>query len=177
MIAIQLTNASSVRGFETALDTVSGRASIEIVGTGRHRRDAAAVARLAARVRAVSPVIEGEMALVHRAGGPLPAAAQRSGQGAGRRHPARPHAARLRGGAPDARERAGAERAAARRRRAHASQPFLELLDQPAERRHHREAGPPPRLRARRRDPADDRRPRRTPMSSARCWKTRARRG
>ncbi len=34
VVAIQLTNASSLRGFETALNTVSGRASLEIVGTG-----------------------------------------------------------------------------------------------------------------------------------------------
>ena len=34
VIAIQLTNASSVRGFETALDTVSGRASVEITAPG-----------------------------------------------------------------------------------------------------------------------------------------------
>ena len=34
VVAIQLTNASSLRGFETALNAVSGRASLEIVGTG-----------------------------------------------------------------------------------------------------------------------------------------------
>ena len=34
VVAIQLTNASSLRGFETALNTVSGRASLEIIGTG-----------------------------------------------------------------------------------------------------------------------------------------------
>ena len=34
IVAIQLTNASSLAGFQTALDTVSGRASLEIVGTG-----------------------------------------------------------------------------------------------------------------------------------------------
>lgn len=34
VVAIRLTNASSLRGFETALDAVSGRASLEIVGTG-----------------------------------------------------------------------------------------------------------------------------------------------
>ena len=33
VIAIQLTNASSVRGFETALNTVAGRTSLEIIGT------------------------------------------------------------------------------------------------------------------------------------------------
>ena len=34
VIAIQLTNASSVRGFETALETVAGKTAIEIIGTG-----------------------------------------------------------------------------------------------------------------------------------------------
>ena len=34
VVAIQLTNASSVRGFETALETVAGKTSIEIVGSG-----------------------------------------------------------------------------------------------------------------------------------------------
>src|SRR5882724_8068056 len=34
IVAIQLTNASSLAGFQTALDTVSGRASLEIAGTG-----------------------------------------------------------------------------------------------------------------------------------------------
>ncbi len=34
VVAIQLTNASSLAGFETALNTVSGRASLEIIGVG-----------------------------------------------------------------------------------------------------------------------------------------------
>src|SRR5438046_2914477 len=34
VVAIQLTNASSLAGFETALNTVSGRTSLEIVGSG-----------------------------------------------------------------------------------------------------------------------------------------------
>src|SRR5262245_57778733 len=34
IVAIRLTNASSVAGFETALDTVSGRVSLELVGHG-----------------------------------------------------------------------------------------------------------------------------------------------
>ncbi len=34
IIAIQLANASSLRGFETALDATSGRTSLEILGTG-----------------------------------------------------------------------------------------------------------------------------------------------
>ena len=63
VIAIQLTNASSVRGFETALDTVAGRASVEIAGPGRRGRDAAAATLGWLReFGAVSPVIEGEMA-------------------------------------------------------------------------------------------------------------------
>src|SRR4051794_20153717 len=34
VVAIQLTNASSLRGFETALNTVSGRAALELIGAG-----------------------------------------------------------------------------------------------------------------------------------------------
>src|SRR5688572_12566498 len=34
VIAIQLTNASSIRGFETALETVAGKTAIEIIGAG-----------------------------------------------------------------------------------------------------------------------------------------------
>ena len=34
VVAIRLANGASLRGFETALDTMSGRASLEIVGTG-----------------------------------------------------------------------------------------------------------------------------------------------
>ena len=34
VIAIQLTNASSVRGFETALETVAGKTAVEIIGAG-----------------------------------------------------------------------------------------------------------------------------------------------
>ncbi len=65
VVAIQLANASSVRGFETALDTMSGRTSIEIVGTG------AGIDELRLpdlgwlrEFGAVSPVIEGNMALL-----------------------------------------------------------------------------------------------------------------
>ncbi|HWI20538.1 MAG TPA: hypothetical protein VNT81_22435, partial [Vicinamibacterales bacterium] len=34
VIAIQLTNASSVRGFETALETVAGKTAVEVIGSG-----------------------------------------------------------------------------------------------------------------------------------------------
>ena len=34
VLAIRMTNASSLRGFEKAIETVSGRTSLEIVGTG-----------------------------------------------------------------------------------------------------------------------------------------------
>ena len=34
VVAIQLTNASSVRGFETAIETVSGKTSLEVVAPG-----------------------------------------------------------------------------------------------------------------------------------------------
>ena len=64
VIAIQLTNASSVRGFETALDTVSGRASIEILGTGGIDETLLPSLGWLREFGAVSPVIEGDMAIV-----------------------------------------------------------------------------------------------------------------
>ena len=64
VIAIQLTNASSVRGFETALDTVSGRASIEILGTGGIDETLLPSLGWLREFGPVSPVIEGDMAIV-----------------------------------------------------------------------------------------------------------------
>ncbi len=64
VIAIQLTNASSVRGFETALDTVSGRASIEILGTGGIDETLLPSLGWLRQFGSVSPVIEGDMAIV-----------------------------------------------------------------------------------------------------------------
>jgi putative ABC transport system permease protein len=65
VVAIQLTNVSSVRGFETALDTVAGRTSVEVVAAG------AGVDELRLpdlgwlrEFGAMSPVIEGDMALI-----------------------------------------------------------------------------------------------------------------
>ena len=70
VVAIRLTNASSLRGFETALDTVAGRASLEIAGTGvgvdeRVLNDLLWLDEYGR----VAPVIEGELA-VRRAGAP-----------------------------------------------------------------------------------------------------------
>ncbi|NBO63906.1 MAG: FtsX-like permease family protein [Acidobacteria bacterium] len=61
VLAIQMTNASSLRGFERAIETVSGRASLEIVGTGLGL-DEETVAGLVwlHRYGQVTPVIEGE---------------------------------------------------------------------------------------------------------------------
>ena len=64
VIAIQLTNSSSVRGFETALDTVSGRASIEILGTGGIDETLLPSLGWLREFGPVSPVIEGDMAIV-----------------------------------------------------------------------------------------------------------------
>lgn len=65
VIAIQLTNASSVRGFETALETVAGRTAIEIVGAGTGV-DETRLPQLAwlREFGVMSPVIEGTAALV-----------------------------------------------------------------------------------------------------------------
>src|SRR5688572_22480940 len=65
VIAIQLTNASSVRGFATALETVAGKTAIEIIGTGTGV-DETRLAELAwlRQFGVISPVIEGSAALV-----------------------------------------------------------------------------------------------------------------
>lgn len=65
VVAIQLTNASSVRGFQTALETVAGRTAIEIVGAGTGV-DETRLPQLAwlRQFGVISPVIEGSAALV-----------------------------------------------------------------------------------------------------------------
>src|SRR3989337_4073391 len=64
VIAIQLTNASSVRGFETALETVSGKTAVEIIGAGTGV-DESRLAQLSwlREFGVISPVIEGTAAL------------------------------------------------------------------------------------------------------------------
>ncbi|MEN3337483.1 MAG: putative transport system permease protein [Acidobacteriota bacterium] len=71
VVAIQLTNASSLAGFETALNTVSGRTSLEIVsaGPGVDELRLPALGWLRAYGE-VSPVIEGD--LVYRQAGRPP---------------------------------------------------------------------------------------------------------
>jgi putative ABC transport system permease protein len=65
VIAIQLANTSSVSGFEAALDTMSGRTSVEVVGSvaGIDERVLPDVGWLRT-FGTVSPVIEGDMAVV-----------------------------------------------------------------------------------------------------------------
>ena len=65
VIAIQLTNASSVRGFETALETVAGKTAIEIIGSGTGV-DENLLPQLSwlREFGIISPVIEGSAALV-----------------------------------------------------------------------------------------------------------------
>ena len=65
VIAIQLTNASSVRGFATALETVAGKTAIEIIGAGTGV-DETRLHELAwlREFGVISPVIEGSAALV-----------------------------------------------------------------------------------------------------------------
>jgi putative ABC transport system permease protein len=69
IVAIQLTNAASLAGFKTALDTVSGRTSLEIVGTGIgvNERHLLELEWLAAYGR-VAPVIEGDIVWTPGAG-------------------------------------------------------------------------------------------------------------
>jgi len=65
VIAIQLTNASSVRGFAVALETVAGKTAVEIVGAGTGVDEAQLPALSWLREYGmVSPVIEGSAALV-----------------------------------------------------------------------------------------------------------------
>ncbi|MGD9903521.1 MAG: FtsX-like permease family protein [Vicinamibacterales bacterium] len=64
VVAIQLTNASSVRGFETALETVSGRASIDITAPGGIDETLLPELGWLRQFGPAAPVIEGEMALV-----------------------------------------------------------------------------------------------------------------
>ena len=65
VIAIQLTNASSVRGFETALETVAGKTAVEIIGSGIGI-DETLLPELGwlRDYGIISPVIEGSAALV-----------------------------------------------------------------------------------------------------------------
>lgn len=64
VIAIQLTNASSVKGFETALATVAGKSGIEIVGAGGLNETLLPELGWLREFGAASAVIEGEMAIV-----------------------------------------------------------------------------------------------------------------
>lgn len=69
VLAIQLTNASSVRGFDTALSTVAGRTSIEIVGASGIDETLLPSLGWLREFGTLAPVIEGEMAIV---AGPSP---------------------------------------------------------------------------------------------------------
>ncbi|MEZ5283896.1 MAG: ABC transporter permease [Vicinamibacterales bacterium] len=64
VIAIQLTNGSSVRGFETALATVAGRTSVEVMGPGGVDETLLSDLGWLRQHGAIAPVIEGEMAIV-----------------------------------------------------------------------------------------------------------------
>src|SRR5215203_138549 len=64
VIAIQLTNASSIRGFETALDTIAGHTSIEIVGNGGIDESRLPGLGWLRQFGVVSPIVQGEMAVV-----------------------------------------------------------------------------------------------------------------
>jgi len=64
VVAIQLTNDSSVRGFETALETVAGRTAVEIVGAGGIDETTLPALGWLREYGVASPVIEGNAALV-----------------------------------------------------------------------------------------------------------------
>jgi putative ABC transport system permease protein len=71
IVAIRMTNASSVRGFAAAIETVSGKTSLEVVGVGAGTGfDETKLADLGwlRRYGEMSPVVEGD-ALVRTAGG------------------------------------------------------------------------------------------------------------
>ena len=65
VVAIQLTNASSVRGFERALEAVAGKTAVEVIGSGAGL-DESVLPSLGwlREYGVVSPVIEGSAALV-----------------------------------------------------------------------------------------------------------------
>jgi len=64
VVAMQLTNDSSVRGFETALETVAGKTAVEIVGTGGVDETTLPSLGWLREYGMASPVIEGNAALV-----------------------------------------------------------------------------------------------------------------
>jgi putative ABC transport system permease protein len=64
VVAIQLTNDSSVRGFETALETVAGKTAVEIVATGGINEDVLPSLGWLREFGVASPVVEGNAALV-----------------------------------------------------------------------------------------------------------------
>lgn len=64
VLAIQLTNASSVKGFETALETVAGKTAIEITAPGGIDETLLPDLGWLREFGAASAVIEGEMAIV-----------------------------------------------------------------------------------------------------------------
>ena len=64
VVAIQLTNASSVRGFETALETVAGKTAVEIVGTAGMDETLLPSLTWLRDYGEISPIIEGNAALV-----------------------------------------------------------------------------------------------------------------
>jgi len=71
VVAIQLTNASSVRGFETALETVAGKTAVEIVGTAGVDETVLPSLGWLRDYGMVSPVVEGNAALVTSNARPL----------------------------------------------------------------------------------------------------------
>ena len=89
VVAIQLTNASSVRGFETALETVAGKTAVEMVGTGGIDETVLPSLGWLREYGVVSPVIEGNAALVVGDLTLAVAARPRGGARARHRHPAR----------------------------------------------------------------------------------------
>jgi putative ABC transport system permease protein len=67
IVAIRLTNDSSVAGFQTALDTVSGRTSLEVVGTGLGVDELRLPDLLWLREYGqVAPVVEGDVVFAER---------------------------------------------------------------------------------------------------------------
>ena len=107
VIAIQLTNASSVRGFETALETVAGKTAIEIIGAGTGVDETCCRELVWLReFGIISPVIEGSAALVVGDVADAVAAADGSGEDPRHRHPPRSAVP----GLPAAGDTAGRER-------------------------------------------------------------------
>ena len=148
VIAIQLTNESSVRGFSTALETVAGKTAVEIVGSGTGV-DESIIPQIGwlRDYGIVSPVIEGSAAIIVGDAKQLSRRTMEAVKVLGvdilRDQPFRDYQLL------EIQQANGPTGQQANGSRDFNTQQFLADPDQPAVRRDHREAGDAPQLHAR----------------------------